>query len=122
MDTWGDILIRVLWYRQNNAIIDVKLGNTDADTYRFEPMVTLPTWWEKRKKDKNGKHCHKQRKSISPSVLSVDGMLGMEALVILANLSQLMAAKMDEPILHVQVWINGQFEIAVARSYSRMIC
>ena len=49
-------------------------------------------------------------------------MLGKEALVVLSNSSQLMAAKMEESILHVQVWFNGLIKIAVARSYSHMIC
>ena len=40
-------------------------------------------------------------------VLSVDGILGMEAIVLLANLILLMATKTQEPILHVSVWING---------------
>ena len=57
----------------------------------------------------------------SPFVISVDGMLGKKALVILANLSQIMAAKMDEPILHVRGWINGRIAIAFARLYSQMI-
>ena len=48
-------------------------------------------------------------------------MLGREALDVLENLSQLMAAEMDEPISHVRVWINGRIEIAVARSYSQII-
>ena len=33
--------------------------------------------------------------------ISVDGMMGKEAQVLLANLSRLMASKMDEPNLHV---------------------
>ena len=37
----------------------------------------------------------------SPFVISVDKILGREALVVLANLNQLMAEKNDEPILHV---------------------
>ena len=48
-------------------------------------------------------------------------MLGREALAVLVNLSRLMAEKIDEPILHVQGWINGQIAIMAARSYSRMI-
>ena len=48
-------------------------------------------------------------------------MLGREALVVLTNLIQLMAAKMDEPISHVHGWINGRIPILVARSYSQMI-
>ena len=32
--TRGDVMIRGLWYRQFDAIIDVKLGDSDADTYK----------------------------------------------------------------------------------------
>ena len=48
-------------------------------------------------------------------------MLEKEALILLTNLSQLMVAKLKEPISHVHGWFNGQIAIAVARSYSRMI-
>ena len=48
-------------------------------------------------------------------------MLGNEALVILANLIQLMAAKMEEPINYWRVWVNGRISIAVVILYSRMI-
>ena len=56
-----------------------------------------------------------------PFVLSVDGLLGKEDHVVLTNLSQLMAEKMEEPILHMCSWFNGLIVIAVARSYSLMI-
>ena len=32
-----------------------------------------------------------------------------------------MASKMDKPISHVYIYINGQITITVVRSYSRMI-
>ena len=115
-------MIRGLWDRQAEAIIDVKLGDADADSYKYEPTAALLAWWETIKKDKHGKHCHDQRKHFSPFVLSVDGMLGREALVVLANLNQIMAAKMDEPILHVWGWINGGISISFVISYSHMIC
>ena len=58
---------------------------------------------------KNGKACYDQRNLFSLFVLLVGGMMGKEALVVLATLSRLMAAKMDKPILHVidlvNVWI-----------------
>ena len=37
----------------------------------------------------------------SPYVISVDGILGREALVVKENFSPLMAAKIYEPIFHV---------------------
>ena len=33
-----------------------------------------------------------------------------------------MSAIMDEPVFHVQVWINDWIYIVVVRSYSQMIC
>ena len=80
-------MIWVLWDRQAEAIIDVKIGDADTDSYRFEPMVNLLTWWEKINKDNHSKHCHDQRNYFSPFFLSVNGMLGKESLVVLANFS-----------------------------------
>ena len=108
-------MIQVLWDQQTDVITDVKLDNSDADTYIFEPMEALLYRWEKINKYKHGKHCQDQQKHFSPIIISVNGMLGRESLVVLANLSRLMAVKMDEPISHVQGWINGQIEISVAR-------
>ena len=48
-------------------------------------------------------------------------MLGRETLVVLTTLSQLIAAKMDDPILHMQGWVNGGITIEVARVYSQII-
>ena len=36
-------------------------------------------------------------------LISVDGIRGKEAQVLLANLSQLMAIKIEEPIFHIKV-------------------
>ena len=60
-------------------------------------MEKLLDFWDKEKKEKHGKQCHKQRKHFSPFVLPVDGMLGMEALFVLTNLSRLMAKKLRNP-------------------------
>ena len=51
--------------------------------------------WEKEKKYKYCNNCHEQQKHFSPYFLFVGGMLGKEALVVLAYLSRLMAAKME---------------------------
>ena len=53
--------------------------------------------------------------------LSVDDMLRNEALVVLKNLSRLMATKLEELLSHICGWGNSWISIAVARSYSRTI-
>ena len=113
--------IRDLWDRQVDAIIDVKLVDSDAYTYKYEPMRSLLVRWEKIKKDKHGKHCQDQRKHFLSFVLSVDGMIGREVLVVLSQLIQAMADKRKEHPSQVRGWVNGRIAIAVASSYSRMI-
>ena len=69
-------MIQGLWDCQVDAIIHVKLGGADADTYKYEPMTALLARWEKINKYKHGKHCQDQQKHFLPFVFSVDGMLG----------------------------------------------
>ena len=58
---------------------------------------------------------------VSPFVLSVGGIIGREALVVLSQLIRFMVEKQEEPLSQVRDWVNGRMAIAVARSYSRMI-
>ena len=120
-ETRGNVPIRGLWKTQTEAIIDVRFGDADTETWEPYRMDKLLAGWEKTKKDKHGQACYDQQRHFSPFFLSVDGMMGKEALVILATLSRLMAAKLDEPILHVTGWVNNQIAITVARSYSRVL-
>ena len=113
-------MVRGLWDRQVDSIIDIKLGDANADSYKYEPMTALLARWETTKKEKHGKQCHDQRKKFSPFVLLADRMLGRESLVMLSQLSQVMAEKRKEPLLQVQGWLNGRVTNAVARSYSQM--
>ena len=44
-DMRGDVMIRGLWDRQFDAIIDVKLVDADANTYKYDPMKSLLARW-----------------------------------------------------------------------------
>ena len=52
----------------------------------------------------------------------MDRILGRDYLVVLYQLSQVVADKREEPLSQVRVCVNGHIAIAIARSYSRMIC
>ena len=43
-EMWGGTMIRGLWGQKSEAIINVKLGNADMDSYKFDPMATLQAW------------------------------------------------------------------------------
>ena len=55
-------MIQGLWDYQVDAIIDVKLGDADLDTYKYKIMTSILSRWENTKKDKHGKHCYDQQK------------------------------------------------------------
>ena len=102
-------MVQCLWYRQVDTIIDVKLGENDADSYKYEPIKELLSRWETIKKDNHGKNCHYQWKK-SSFFLSVYRMLGREDLVVLSKLSQVMADKREK--LLSQVWgIDGNYQV-----------
>ena len=84
-------MIKGLWDRQVNAIIDVKLGDADADMYKYEPMTYILTRWENIKKYNHCKHCHDLLKRFSPFFLSVDGIIGREDLSVLSQSILLMS-------------------------------
>ena len=56
----GDVMIRGSWDQQDYAIVDVKLGDADTYSYKYEVMVSLLAWRETINKDKHGKHFHDQ--------------------------------------------------------------
>ena len=59
---WGDFMIYGLWDRQVEAIIDIKIGNADADSYKYEPMAALLNQGGTMKKHNHGNHCNNQQK------------------------------------------------------------
>ena len=83
-------------------------------------MDKLFVGWDKTKKEKHEQYCYNQRRH--SFFLSVDGMMGEEALVVLTTLSLPMSVKMDKPIYHIIGWVNGRTVVSVASSYSRLIC
>ena len=85
-----DVMIRGLCDNQVGVIIDVKL---DERYIQLRTNASTPIQVGNMNKDKHSKHCHNQRKRFSPFVLSVNGMLGREALVAISQLSRFMADK-----------------------------
>ena len=41
----GNVMIQGLWDCQVDTIIDVKLGDSDTDMYKYEPMTALLARW-----------------------------------------------------------------------------
>ena len=93
MENCGDILVRGLWAKQQNGIIDVHVTHTDATSYRdCEPDKVLQLQ-EREKKKKYLNNCLQQYQTFTPFVVSSDGLLGCKAKSLIKKLSVLLMEK-----------------------------
>ena len=70
---------------QTEAIIGVRIVDSDAETYNKEKMDTLLLRWGEINKDKHRRHCNEHQKKYSLFVLPVYGILDKEAQVVLPH-------------------------------------
>lgn len=115
-DERGDILIRGLWDRGTDCIIDVRITDTDSKSQRAkDPMKVLENH-EREKKKKYLGPCLEQRRHFTPFVVSTDGLVGREASSLLRKLSSLLAEKSGKSYSEVRGFVNARMSIAIVRA------
>jgi hypothetical protein len=89
----GDILVRGLWARGTDCIIDVHITDVDSKSQRSKDPHKVLEAHEREKKKKYLEACLKQRRHFSPFVASTDSLLGKESQTLLKKLSALLAGR-----------------------------
>ena len=85
--------IRDLWMQGTDSIHKIRVMNTDSTSYRSKfPKKCLETA-EKAKKNKYPDTCLKQCRQCTTFVVSVDGLLGIEAEAKLKYITSRLAKK-----------------------------
>ena len=120
-DLRGDLIIRGLWEKGTDCIIDVRVTDTDQASYRKYTPIKVLEMHEDEKKKKYGKKCHEIRKTFSPFITSADGMIGKEAKAILKNISVRLADKWDITYSKVRGYVNAKISIAIIRAAHRCL-
>ena len=117
-DERGDLMIRGFWAGGTDCIIDVRITDTDAPSYiqkkRTPSQILLNH--EKEKCRRYAQACIQQRRSFTPFVCSVDGLIGIEAKAFLKRLSMKLSQKWNQRYLLVQNFISTRISIALARA------
>lgn len=117
----GDILIRGLWERQKDCIIDVRVTNVDSPSYLGREAENIILTQEKEKRDKYESACSDQRRDFSPFVVTTDGLLGPAAKEIVRKLAQILARKWDSQYSVVCSFVRARISVAIARATNRCI-
>jgi hypothetical protein len=112
----GDILIRGLWERGTDAIIDVRVTDVDTKSKRSKDPHKVLAAHEREKKKKYIGTCLEQRRHSSPFVVSTDGLLGKEVKMLLKKLSARLAEKWEKYCSEVCGHVNARMSIAIVRA------
>jgi hypothetical protein len=89
----ADLSIRGVWIPQAEALFDIRVTDTDAQSYRnLSPSDVLSTA-ENEKKKKYLDACTIRRATFTPLCISVDGMLGREANVFVKRTAEMLSLK-----------------------------
>jgi hypothetical protein len=117
----GDLAVHGFWTKGQTAIFDVRITDTDQPTNRkIDPSKVLLRH-EKEKKSKYGALCIAKRRSFTPLVFSVDGLLGKEATAASKCLAATLAAKWKRSYSEICGFVRSRISIALVRSASRCL-
>jgi hypothetical protein len=120
-DIRGDLAVHGFWTSGQTAIFDVRITDTDQPSNRNTDPTKVLLRHEKEKKDKYGAHCIARRRTFTPLVFSVDGLLGKEAKAASKRLASSLAGKWKRSYSEICGFVRSRLSIALIRSSSRCL-
>ena len=112
----GDVLVRGLFQRGTECIIDVRVTDLDSISQRSTDPDKVLRKHEKQKKSKYLQACLEQRRTFCPFVVSTDGVLGFEANCLMKRIAAKLAVKWKLPYSQLCGLVRARMSIAIARA------
>ncbi|KAL5471614.1 hypothetical protein EMCRGX_G029749 [Ephydatia muelleri] len=100
----ADLSIRGVWQPQTAALLDVRVVDTDAQSYASRTVDAVLCSAEQEKKRKYSAAVEDRRASFTPFVVSVDGVLGHDAQHLMKRLCDQIAVKWEKSHSEVMGW------------------
>ena len=116
----ADIMMRGLWERGTDGLIDVQIVNTDSTAHRNRTSEAVKTA-ERSKKKKHLAHCQQQRRYFTPSVVSTDGLLGDEANAMVKRLATVLSQQWEKAYSRICGQFRSRIGIAIVRATQRCL-
>ena len=112
----ADLAVRGLWQSQTNALFDVRVVDTDAESYCRRPVAQVIKSAEEEKKTKYSAAVEERRGSFTPFVVSVDGYMGREADKSLRRLADALVWKWEKRYSWAIDWVRAYMSVSVIRA------
>ena len=112
----ADLSIRGLYEKQTEALLDIRVTDTDAESYKHKSLEQVLKQQETEKKRKYKKACEERRCHFTPFVASTDGALGWEAQSFIRRLGRELAIKWHRDYSQVIGLVRTRLSFAILRA------
>jgi hypothetical protein len=115
-----DVLIRSLWEKGTDCIVDMRVTDKDVKSYRNKDPQKVLEVVERLKKKKCLQPCLDQWLHFTPFVVSVDGLVGKESIAVIKTRIENQAQKTRKLCSHLCEHFFGPE--SVSRWSEHLIC
>ena len=114
----GDVGARGFWKRGVESIFDVRIVDTDCKSHMKTAPNKVLARQEKQKKSKYLQHCLDARKTFTPLVFSIDGLMAVETTAAVKRLSSLLSTKWNRTYSEVCGFVRSRIALSLVRATS----
>ena len=107
----ADLAVRGVWTPQTEALFDIRVTDTDAQSYTSQSPKEVLQSAEKEKKKKYLGAFEERRGQFTPICCSVDGMFANEAQVFLSRVAERLMIKWERSYGEVMGWIRTRMSL-----------
>ena len=112
----ADLAVRGVWTPQTEALFDIRVTDTDAQSYVHRSPSDILAGAEKEKREKYGQACEDRRALFTPLCVSVDGLLGREATKFVKHLADQLSFKWHSNYSMLINWVRTRLSFAIIRA------
>ena len=112
----ADLCVHGAWEPQTEALFDIRVVDTDAQSYCADTPHDVLSTANGEKKCKYLQACQDQWATFTPLCVSVDGILGSEAEFFVKRMSDILVAKWERSYSVVTGWVRAHFSFAILRA------
>ena len=112
----ADLGVRGVWSPQSEALFDIRIIDTDAQSYLTTAPNLVLFRAEGEKKQKYSAAATARRAHFTPLCFSVDGLAGSEAVCFLRRLAGGLSSRWDRTYSEVLCWIRTRLAFAILRA------
>ena len=113
--------MRGVWQPQAEALFDVHVVDTDAQSYSQRAVMAVLSSAEREKKRKYAHAAEARHASFTPFVLSIDGLLAREAQFVIRPFADRLSTKWGKPYGKVMGWVRARLSFAILRATNRCV-